>query len=66
LLRAGLVDEVSVLISPSLAGGITPNSFYQAADLDSHQQGIIPLKLIHLERLEGDSIWLRYEMVKPC
>jgi 2,5-diamino-6-(ribosylamino)-4(3H)-pyrimidinone 5'-phosphate reductase len=65
LLRAGLVDEVSVLISPSLAGGTTPNSFYQAGDLDS-QQGIIPIKLLHLGRLEGDAIWLRYEVIKPC
>jgi 2,5-diamino-6-(ribosylamino)-4(3H)-pyrimidinone 5'-phosphate reductase len=64
LLRAGLVDEVSVLISPSLAGGITPNSFYLAEDMDS-PQGIVPLKLVQLERLEGDVIWLRYEVVKP-
>jgi len=63
LLRAGLVDEVSVLVSPSLAGGNTPNSFYQAADLDSSQD-IIPLRLIQMERLEGDAIWLRYEVVK--
>ena len=63
LLRAGLVDEVSVIISPSLAGGITPNSIYQAEDLGS-QQGIISLKLIQFERLDVDSIWLRYEVVK--
>ncbi|MGE5805923.1 MAG: RibD family protein, partial [Ignavibacteria bacterium] len=29
LLRAGLVDEVSILISPSLVGGFSPNSFYR-------------------------------------
>jgi 2,5-diamino-6-(ribosylamino)-4(3H)-pyrimidinone 5'-phosphate reductase len=63
LLRAGLVDEVSVVISPSLAGGNTPNSIFQAEGL-GFQQGIISLKLVQFERLEGDAIWLRYEVIK--
>lgn len=63
LLRAGLVDEVSVLISPGLAGGQSPSSIFQAADIASPQE-VIPLHLIHCERLEGDHVWLKYEVIK--
>ncbi len=52
LLRAGLVDEISLLIQPSLVGGVTTSSFFQAPDLTS-AAGVIPLKLTHLEQLEG-------------
>jgi 2,5-diamino-6-(ribosylamino)-4(3H)-pyrimidinone 5'-phosphate reductase len=64
LLRAGLVDEVSVLLHPVLVGGTSPRSFYRAPDLTS-AQGLISLKLIHQERLENDVLWLRYQVVKP-
>ncbi|MGD8793152.1 MAG: dihydrofolate reductase family protein, partial [Anaerolineae bacterium] len=63
LLRAGLVDEISVLISPTLAGGMSPRSIYRAPDLAS-AEGILPLRLFHLERLEDDIVWLRYEVVR--
>lgn len=63
LLRAGLVDEISLLISPSLAGGMSPRSIYRAPDLAS-AEGIIPLRLFHLEQLEDDIVWLRYEVVR--
>lgn len=33
LLRAGLVDEVSLLVHPSLVGGISPRSVFRASDL---------------------------------
>jgi 2,5-diamino-6-(ribosylamino)-4(3H)-pyrimidinone 5'-phosphate reductase len=61
LLRAGLVDEVSLLVSPALVGGTSPRSIFRAPDLTS-DQGVIPLKLTHVERLDGDTIWLRYEV----
>ena len=63
LLRAGLVDEVSVLIGPGLVGGTTPRSIFVAPDLTS-AEGVIPLKLIHMEAVRGDTIWLRYEAVR--
>jgi 2,5-diamino-6-(ribosylamino)-4(3H)-pyrimidinone 5'-phosphate reductase len=63
LLRAGLVDEVSVLVSPCLVGGTTPRSVYRAPDLDS-PAGLTPLRLVHLERMSGDTVWLRFEVVK--
>lgn len=63
LLRAGLVDEVSVLVHPSLVGGTTPRSFYRAPDLTS-PEGVISLRLMSVERLKEDIIWLRYEVIK--
>jgi 2,5-diamino-6-(ribosylamino)-4(3H)-pyrimidinone 5'-phosphate reductase len=63
LLRAGLVDEVSVLISPALVGGTSPRSIFTAPDLAS-PDGVIPLRLIHVEQLRGDVVWLRYEVKK--
>jgi len=63
LLRAGLVDEVSVLIGPCLVGGTTPRSIFVAPDLTS-SEGVIPLRLVHVEQMRGDIIWLRYEVVR--
>ena len=63
LLRAGLVDEVSVLIDPSLVGGTGPRSTFTAPDLTSGD-GVIECRLIHFERFEGDVVWLRYEVAK--
>ena len=63
LLRAGLVDEVSVLVGPCLVGGTSPRSMFVAPDLAS-PEGVIPLKLIAVEQLRGDFVWLRYEVVR--
>jgi 2,5-diamino-6-(ribosylamino)-4(3H)-pyrimidinone 5'-phosphate reductase len=63
LLRAGLVDEVSVLIGPCLVGGTTPRSIFRAPDLTS-SEGVVELKLTHVEKLKGDVVWLRYEVVR--
>jgi 2,5-diamino-6-(ribosylamino)-4(3H)-pyrimidinone 5'-phosphate reductase len=62
LLRAGLVDEVSLIISPSLVGGSEARSIYRAPELTS-PEGVIRVKLVHLERLRDDLVWLRYEVV---
>lgn len=63
LLRAGLVDEVSVVVHPALVGGEVSRSIFRAADLPAGA-GVISLELIHLERLEGDTVWLRYRVVR--
>jgi 2,5-diamino-6-(ribosylamino)-4(3H)-pyrimidinone 5'-phosphate reductase len=63
LLRAGLVDEVSVLINPSLVGGTSTRSIFQAPDLAS-PEGVIRLRLAHVERVAEDHLWLRYEVLK--
>ena len=63
LLRAGLVDEVSVLINPTLVGGTTPHSLFVAPDLAA-ADGVIRLGLAHVERVRGDAVWLRYTVLK--
>ena len=76
LLRQGLVNEVSLLISPSLVGGEKQSSIFRAPDLPAiaaiatttatdpvtGPQSVISLKLLHMERLKGEVIWLRYEV----
>jgi 2,5-diamino-6-(ribosylamino)-4(3H)-pyrimidinone 5'-phosphate reductase len=59
LLRAGLVDEISLLIHPSLAGS-KQQTFFQAEELSSEEA--IKLRLTHMEKLKGDMIWLRYDV----
>ena len=61
LLRAGLVSEISVLIDPCLVGGTTQRSIFRAPDLTS-PDGVIGLRLIDIEKLPNDVIWLRYEV----
>jgi len=63
LLRAGLVDEVSVLIHPALVGGTSSRSIFVAPDLTS-AAGAIRLKLNHIEKMRGDAVWLHYEVIK--
>lgn len=63
LLRAGLVDEVSVLVEPCLIGGISPRSLFTAPDLTA-AEGVIPLRLVQLEKVREDQVWLRYMLEK--
>ena len=62
-LRAGLVDEVSVIVSPSLVGGITPKTMFVAPDLET-EDGVIPLILVHVEKIRERYVWLRYKVQK--
>jgi 2,5-diamino-6-(ribosylamino)-4(3H)-pyrimidinone 5'-phosphate reductase len=63
LLRHGLVDELSVLIDPSLVGGTSPRSIFRAADLTS-PDGVIDLRLTHVEQLRDDVVWIRYDVLR--
>ncbi len=63
MLRAGLVDEVNVLIHPALVGGLSPASIYQAPDL-SHGEEALRLKLLSSRKMKGGIVWLRYELIK--
>jgi len=65
LLRQGLVDEVSLLIYPSLVGGEKQSSIFRAADLRASPvwqvpEGAISLHLLDAQKLRGDVMWLRY------
>jgi 2,5-diamino-6-(ribosylamino)-4(3H)-pyrimidinone 5'-phosphate reductase len=63
LLREGLVDEVSVLIHPSLVGGLKPQAMFRAPDLTS-EDGVIKLRMINIQKAKDDIVWLMYEVLK--
>jgi 2,5-diamino-6-(ribosylamino)-4(3H)-pyrimidinone 5'-phosphate reductase len=63
LLRHGLVDEVSVLVSPYLVGGVTPKSFFRAPDL-TDAADVIGLELIAVEELRDGVVWLKYKVLR--
>jgi len=57
LLREGLVDEISLLISPCFAGD-------GARALFRTVQSELPVSLTHSETLKGGVVWVRYEVEK--
>jgi 2,5-diamino-6-(ribosylamino)-4(3H)-pyrimidinone 5'-phosphate reductase len=63
LLRQGLVDEVSVIISPQLTGGTSPKTIFVAQDLTS-LEGVIDLQLLRHEILDENYIHLYYRVIK--
>jgi len=62
LLRAGLVNEVSLMIAPVLAGGESVVPFFRAPKLEG-VEGLIDMKLMHIERLDDDVLWVRYDVL---
>jgi len=63
LLRAGLVNEVSVVIEPRLVGGESPRWLVQAADAGSGD--VVGLELRGVERFDDGALWLRYDVARP-
>lgn len=61
LLRAGLVDEVSLLVHPYLVGGTSPRSPYRAEDLRPGADAV-PARLSSVEQVADGLVWLRYEV----
>ena len=59
LLRAGLIDEVSVIVSPVADGRMgTPALFdVEGEDVEPHR-----LALEHVDRRADDTLWLRYRV----
>ena len=59
-LRAGLVDEVSLLVAPVADGRVGTPALFDVAE-----EGIVPrrLALEHVERRVDDVLWLRYRVV---
>lgn len=61
MLRAGLVDEVSVLVTPVVDGRVgTPSLF----DVEGESAPPQRLALDGVERREDDVLWLRYRVVR--
>lgn len=62
LLRAGLVDGVSVIFRPELIGGTRTPSLFDAPDLQP-EEWPTALKLISAEVRANGIVWLQYETV---
>ncbi len=64
LLQSGVVDEVSILIHPFLAGGSQNPALF-----DPEKAGftglLVLLHLWHTEVLDKGIIWARYSVAKP-
>ncbi len=65
LLREDLVSEVSLLVEPVLVGGTSSKSFFRGPDLDS-PEGLIRLRLTHVEKMRGEIVWLTYDVEKSA
>jgi 2,5-diamino-6-(ribosylamino)-4(3H)-pyrimidinone 5'-phosphate reductase len=63
LLRAGLVDEVSLLVHPCLVGDVPPRSFFRMLG-DATDRKPLPLRFHSLRRLANGLLWLRYRTVR--
>ena len=59
LLRAGLIDEVNILFTPRLIGGLETPSLYDSPDL-REDEWPTPLRLISAEVRADGVLWVRY------
>jgi 2,5-diamino-6-(ribosylamino)-4(3H)-pyrimidinone 5'-phosphate reductase len=61
-LQAGLIDEVSLLVAPGIDGRHDIPAVFDG--LGPAKTAAAPLKLKSVERLEGDTLWIRYQVVR--
>jgi len=62
-LEAGLVDEVSLLIVPGIDGRHEIPAVFDG--ISPHRNTATRLSLKSVERRSNDTIWLRYDVVRP-
>lgn len=62
LLRAGLVDEISLVISPVIDGSSGAPTVFNSGDVDLGPAPIEHMTLASHEVLEGGAVWLRYTL----
>lgn len=62
-LKAGLVDEVSLLLVPGIDGRHDIPAVFDG--LGSSHTTAVPLRLKSVERRERDALWIRYDVVRP-
>jgi 2,5-diamino-6-(ribosylamino)-4(3H)-pyrimidinone 5'-phosphate reductase len=61
-LRAGVVDELSLLLEPRLVGGASPATFFRARDPESPDQAL-PLELAACDPQADGALHLRYRIL---
>jgi 2,5-diamino-6-(ribosylamino)-4(3H)-pyrimidinone 5'-phosphate reductase len=62
LLRAGLVDQVHLLVHPILTGGLHEKTFY--TDNNPDRKDTLPLQLLESKRLDNGLLLLSYSVTK--
>lgn len=62
LLRAGLVDEISLVVSPVIDGSSGAPTVFNSGDVDLGPAPIERMTLASHEVLEGGAVWLRYRL----
>jgi hypothetical protein len=62
LLRSGLVDEVNILVLPSIIGGSKTPSLFQSPELKPNEWPTM-LRLIWAQVQNDGRVWLRYEVL---
>jgi 2,5-diamino-6-(ribosylamino)-4(3H)-pyrimidinone 5'-phosphate reductase len=62
LFRAGLVDEVHIMIHPTLVGNTCKDSVYNTG-VETKMENI-PLKLVDVNKLKGGMVYLTYQVIK--
>ena len=60
MLRAGLIDELSLLVAPIADGTSGTPSLFDALDSVASEAASVRWKLHTLERRADDIVWLRY------
>ena len=62
LLRAGLVDEISLVISPVVDGASGAPTVFNSGTADLGPAPIEKMTLASHEILDGGVVWLRYKL----
>lgn len=62
VLRAGLLDELSLVISPAIDGSSGAPTVFNSGDADLGPAPIERMTLASHEVLDGGAVWLRYKM----
>jgi 2,5-diamino-6-(ribosylamino)-4(3H)-pyrimidinone 5'-phosphate reductase len=63
LLRAGLIDEIHVVIGPFAVGGLTTPTLFDGPELGPGEAPT-PLKLLSTHVESNGMLWLRYEVLR--
>jgi 2,5-diamino-6-(ribosylamino)-4(3H)-pyrimidinone 5'-phosphate reductase len=62
MLKEGLIDEISVILSPCIVGSMNSAHFIDPAVAELPEA--IDLRLRHVEEMENGLIWLKYDVIK--
>ena len=58
-LKAGVIDEVSLVVAPVTDGGIQMPTVFDSSSFAGSEN--IAFSLLGAEAIPGDSLWLRYQ-----